>query len=81
MTASCLSTAHVRVPVAARIAPPLVRRHRGHQPRAFAAGTGTMALGLALMLMLVAALVAPEQPGEQASICQRHNSVAACRVW
>ncbi|MGB7563545.1 MAG: hypothetical protein WBM08_02215 [Prochlorococcaceae cyanobacterium] len=63
------------------IAPPLVRRPHGHQPRALVAETSTTALGLALMLMLVAALVAPEQPGEQASICQRHNGVAACRVW
>ncbi|MCP9917056.1 serine protease inhibitor [Cyanobium sp. ATX 6F1] len=81
MTASCFSTAHVRIPVAMPAARPVVRRHRGRQPQAFAAGTGTTALGLALVLMLVAALVAPEQPGEQASICQRHNGAAACRVW
>ncbi len=81
MTASCLSTAHGRVPVAAPIAPPPVRRHLGQPPRALVAETSTTAIGLALVLMLVAALVAPEQPGEQASICQRHNGVAACRVW
>lgn len=81
MTASCLSTAHLRGPAAPRTAGPVVRCHRGCQPRAFVAETGTTAVGLALVLMLVATVVAPEQPGEQASICQRHNGVAACRVW
>jgi hypothetical protein len=36
---------------------------------------------LALVLLLVATLVAPEQPGSLASICQRHNGAEACRVW
>jgi hypothetical protein len=31
--------------------------------------------------MLLAALMAPEQPMAQASICERHNGAAACRVW
>ena len=26
-------------------------------------------------------LLAPEQPERQASICQQHHSVDACRVW
>jgi hypothetical protein len=32
--------------------------------------------------LLTAALwIAPEAPQDQAAICQRHNGVAACRVW
>ena len=32
--------------------------------------------------LLAAALwLAPEAPQDQAAICQRHNGVAACRVW
>lgn len=38
-------------------------------------------LALAAVLILVAVLVAPEQPQDQEAICQRHNGVAACRVW
>jgi len=34
-----------------------------------------------LGLVLGAALLAPEQPRAQAEICQRHNGVAACRIW
>jgi len=34
-----------------------------------------------LGLLLLAALLAPEQPAAQAEICERHNGVAACRVW
>ncbi len=26
-------------------------------------------------------LLAPENPQQQASICERHNSVEACQVW
>ncbi|WP_392350091.1 hypothetical protein [Parasynechococcus sp.] len=32
-------------------------------------------------LIVSALLLAPEEPVEQASICQRHNTVEACRVW
>ena len=32
-------------------------------------------------LVLGAALLAPEQPAAQAEICERHNGVAACRIW
>jgi hypothetical protein len=32
-------------------------------------------------LLLLAVLLAPEQPLAQASICERHNGPAACRVW
>lgn len=38
-------------------------------------------LALAAVLLLLALLLAPEQPGDQEAICQRHNGVAACRVW
>lgn len=38
-------------------------------------------LALAAVLLCVALLVAPEQPRDQEAICQRHNGVAACRVW
>jgi len=33
------------------------------------------------VLLLLAVLLAPEQPGDQEAICQRHNGAAACRVW
>ena len=39
------------------------------------------ALLIAAVLVLLAALIAPEQPRFQEAICQRHNGVAACRVW
>ena len=34
-----------------------------------------------VVLVLAAAVLAPEQPEAQAEICERHNGVAACRVW
>jgi len=40
-----------------------------------------MPLLLAGVLCLMALLVAPEHPQDQEAICQRHNGVAACRVW
>lgn len=44
-------------------------------------------VGVPLVALLVASLVtgalliAPEQPAELASICERHHSPAVCRVW
>ena len=38
-------------------------------------------LALSGVLVLLAVLIAPEQPRFQEAICQRHNGVAACRVW
>ena len=35
----------------------------------------------AAALVSGAFLLAPEQPEQQASICQQHHSVDACRVW
>ncbi len=32
-------------------------------------------------LLTGAMLLAPEQPEQQASICQRHHPVVACQVW
>lgn len=37
-----------------------------------------LAVGL---LVLLAAMLAPERPQDQAAICQRHNGPVACRVW
>ena len=42
---------------------------------------GSLWLLPVLALLLGAALLAPEQPLDQAAICQRHNGVAACQVW
>ncbi|MAN19410.1 MAG: serine protease inhibitor [Synechococcus sp. EAC657] len=36
---------------------------------------------VASALLGAAFLLAPEQPEQQASICQQHHSVEACRVW
>jgi hypothetical protein len=33
------------------------------------------------LLLALALGMAPEAPQDQAAICQRHNGVAACRVW
>ena len=46
------------------------RRHAGLAP--------VLAVG---MLLAAALWMAPEAPQDQAAICQRHNGVAACRVW
>lgn len=52
----------------------------GDERRGSAAITGAP-LALAAVLIVMAVLVAPEQPEAQEAICQRHNGVAACRVW
>jgi len=36
---------------------------------------------VAAALVTGALLIAPEQPAQLASICERHHSSAACRVW
>ena len=36
---------------------------------------------LIIMLLTVATIFAPERPGELASICEKHHSAIACRVW
>jgi len=38
-------------------------------------------LVLVAVLVLLAVLVAPERPRDQAAICQRHAGPVACRVW
>ena len=35
----------------------------------------------ASVLVSAAFVLAPEQPEQQASICQQHHSAEACRVW
>jgi hypothetical protein len=41
----------------------------------------TLPLVLVGVLVLLAVLVAPERPWDQAAICQRHAGPVACRVW
>ena len=41
----------------------------------------TLPLLLVGVLVLLAVLVAPERPRDQAAICQRHAGPVACRVW
>ncbi len=36
---------------------------------------------LAALVFGVALVLAPEDPREQATICQRHHSFDVCRVW
>jgi hypothetical protein len=33
------------------------------------------------VLLAAVAVLAPEQPSAEAAICERHNGLAACRVW
>ncbi|MFM7653131.1 MAG: hypothetical protein ACKO5M_09460 [Vulcanococcus sp.] len=75
MTASCLSTP---LCAAALVLPVPRPRRRLRSLAAVRGGSGALVIGL---LLLLAALLAPEQPLAQADICQRHNGVAACRVW
>ncbi len=95
MTASFLSapvrfaptpSAPVSSPAAVRVPARRWRSRRGGAaarhggPFAVSASSG-VPLALAAVLLLLAVLLAPEQPGDQEAICQRHNGVAACRVW
>ncbi len=41
----------------------------------------TLPLVVVGVLVLLAVLVAPERPRDQAAICQRHAGPVACRVW
>lgn len=59
---------------------PLNARPLRDRVQGLAASPGSSLL-LAAVLCLLALLVAPEQPQHQEAICQRHNGVAACRVW
>jgi hypothetical protein len=77
MTASCFSTPLAvgrvlerRAPLLASlpVARPRIRRRQ-------------LVLPAVVALLLGAALLAPEQPAAQAEICERHNGVAACRIW
>jgi hypothetical protein len=65
MTASCFSTP---LAVGRALERPRIRRRQLVGPAVVA-------------LLLGAVLLAPEQPAAQAEICERHNGVAACRIW
>ena len=36
---------------------------------------------VALAMLIAALLLAPDDPRSQATICERHHSFDACRVW
>ena len=42
---------------------------------------GLGALMVVGVVLASAMLLAPEQPVDQAAICERHNGAQACRVW
>jgi hypothetical protein len=73
MTASCLST-----PLSRPLLPRPARQRR-HSSTALCSQHRVLAIVGAVLVG--AALLVPEQPAAQADICQRHNGVAACRVW
>jgi hypothetical protein len=79
MTASCLSTP-LPVARALPVAPGLERSSLRVSGPSRVRVRGLL-LPAVLGLVLGAALLAPEQPRAQAEICQRHNGVAACRIW
>ena len=56
------------------------RRAAGAPPARRRRGLG-VPMALLALLLLLAALLAPEAPQDQAAICQRHNGAVACRVW
>lgn len=63
-----------------------VLHQRSPQPAAGVAAVAARPPGLVTALavgtlVMLAALLAPEQPQDQAAICQRHNGSVACRVW
>ncbi|MCP9808089.1 serine protease inhibitor [Cyanobium sp. HWJ4-Hawea] len=70
-------TASAFTPTFAPVPRPSVQHHARRQRIAPVAGPAL----LAAVLCLVAVVVAPERPGDQAAICQRHNGVDACKVW
>lgn len=57
-----------------------IRRARAVDPQDTGLLRAVMAAAAAA-LVSGAFLLAPEQPEQQASICQQHHSVDACRVW
>ena len=36
---------------------------------------------VAVVVLIAALVLAPDDPSSQASICERHHSSDACRVW
>ena len=64
----------------------MLPRRSFNRGNALSAGESTALRRLAATLfasVLVsgAFVLAPEQPEQQASICQQHHSAEACRVW
>ena len=82
MTASCLSTPRLMSAgaTATALAATAMATPR-RLPTARGQRRGASGLLLVAALLLLAVLMAPEQPLAQASICERHNGAAACRVW
>jgi len=72
MTGSCLTL------VSARAIRPIIAPRRRSLRLPLSSLSSTL---VAAACMTGAFLLAPEQPEQQASICERHQSVAACRVW
>ena len=69
MTSSSLSVLSATAPIVARRS---VMRLRLPQ---------SVGVLMATALVTGAFVLAPEQPQQQASICERHHSAAVCRVW
>ena len=64
----------------------MLPRSAGHRSIVISTGESAVLRRLAATLfasVLVSAafVLAPEQPQQQASICQQHHSAEACRVW
>ena len=64
----------------------MLPRSVGNRSIAMSKGEGNALRRLAAtvfasVLVSAAFVLAPEQPEQQASICQQHHSAEACRVW
>jgi len=43
--------------------------------------TFSITFAMALLCLSVVTILVPEKPDQLASICEKHNSSVACRVW
>ena len=43
--------------------------------------TFSITFAMALLCLSVVTILVPERPDQLASICEKHNSTVACRVW
>jgi hypothetical protein len=75
------SSLSAALPAGDRLRRTVTRRREGAAAAALARPGTAVPLLVAVGLVLGAVLLAPEQPFDQEAICQRHNGVAACRVW